>query len=68
MNDDVAADKEHERVVANWIEHNVKWRKLKNKKELNWDFNVKIDTYKYSWGVNMKFLLDSVIKESGEER
>ena len=34
-------------------------------KELNWDSNDKIDTHKHSWGVNMKILLDHMIKESG---
>ena len=31
-NDDIAADKEQERVIANWIECKVKWRKLCTKK------------------------------------
>ena len=30
--DAIAADKEHERLIANWIEHKAKWRKSCTKK------------------------------------
>ena len=46
----------------------MKWRKLHNKKELNWDNDDDIETHKHLWSVNMKILLDHVIKESGDER
>ena len=68
LNDTIAADKECEREVANWIQHKVKWKKTYNKKELSLDNNEKIDTCNYLWRVNVKIILDRLIKESGEER
>ena len=32
LNDAIAADKECERVVANWVEYKVKWKKNHNEK------------------------------------
>ena len=47
----------------------MKWKKLHDKNELNWEQNdKKIAACKHLWGVNMKFLLDHVTKESGQER
>ena len=66
--DDVAADKECERAIANWIEYKVKWRKSCTKKELNWDINDKIAVCKNLWGTTMHVLLDHFIQESREER
>ena len=66
--DDIAAETEFERVVANYIKHMVKWRKLHAKKELKCEQNDKIDTWNHSWGINVKVLLDHLIQESGEER
>ena len=68
LNDAKVDDKEYERVVANCIQHMVKWKKLHTKNELNLDNNEKIDTCKHSLSINMKILLDHVIKESEEER
>ena len=39
LNDAIVANKECERVVANWIEYKVECRKLHDEKELNWDNN-----------------------------
>ena len=35
---------------------------------MNLDNNEKIDTCKHEWSINVKILIDHVIKESGEER
>ena len=64
-NDAIAANKECEKVIANWIEYKVTLRKLFTKKELNCDINDKIDTCKYLWGIDMKIILGHLIQESG---
>ena len=66
--DSIAAETVFERVVVNWIECKAKCSKPHAKKELNWESNDKLDTCKHFWGINIKFLLDHLIKESGEER
>ena len=45
----------------------MKWKKLHSNTELNCEPYDKLDTCKHFWGVNMKALLDHLIKESGEE-
>ena len=65
--DSAAARKKCEIEIANWIEHKVKWRKLHSSEELNCEPNDKLGAHKHFWGVNVKVLLDHLIKESGDE-
>ena len=62
-NDAITANKECEGVTANSIDYKVKLRKLFTKKELNFYTNDKIITCKHLLGVNMKIILDHLIRE-----
>ena len=65
--DAIAAETEYERIIVNWIDHKVKWRKLCTKR-IKLGENDKIDMKKQLWGIDMTILLDHSIQESGEER
>ena len=63
----VAVDEEYERLVSNWNQHNPKWKRLRNKKELNLN-NMERRMRKHLWIAGAKELLDLVTEVSGEER
>ena len=67
--DAAATRSEHDREVANWIEHNVLWSKIHDERELNLMTN-EIKKYAYGnlWRLSMKTLKDHLMEENREHR
>ena len=53
----MAADKECERVVSNWIQHKSKWKRSDNEKEPNLRNVEKTCMLKHLWSANMMMIL-----------
>ena len=64
-NGDIAAEKEHERIVSNWIEHQPKWKQSCSKKMFNWNISDKTFLCNHLCGVNVKVLIEYVTEVSG---